>query len=99
MASGVWLFRCNPLDVSAVDLPQSSLQRSAEALLLDVGELFAVFDRFVTGAVQMTAEDQVEEGERGEVLDPANPQNFFVADVFPVIIFAALCNWITFNLF
>ena len=37
--------------MSAVDLPQSSLQRSAEALLLDVGELFAVFDRFVTGAV------------------------------------------------
>jgi hypothetical protein len=83
--------------VSAVDLPEATLQRSAEALLFDVGELFAVFDYFITFTVQVTAEDQVVEGERCKVLNPADPPDLFVADVLPVIIFAALLNLIIFN--
>ncbi len=73
-----------------MDLPQTSLQRSAEALLFDVGELFAVFNYFIACTVQVTAEDKVVEGERGKVLNPANPPNLFVTDVLPVIIFSAL---------
>ena len=40
--------------------------------------------------VQVTAEEQVVEGERGKELNPdhADPPDLFVADVFPVIIFA-----------
>jgi hypothetical protein len=66
------------------------LKWSAEALLFDVGELFAVFDYFIACTVQVAAKDQVVEGERGKVLNPTDPPDLFVADVFPVIIFAAL---------
>jgi hypothetical protein len=84
-------FSGHSLDVEAVNLPQTALQRSAEELLVDAGECFVVFDEFVALTIQVTAEDRVVESEGGQMLDPADPPHFLVTNVLPVVIFAALC--------
>ena len=77
----------------------AAFERSAEVLLFDFGESFVVFDDFVALAVQLAAEDQVVERVREQVLAEQDPHDLTFADVFPVIIFAALLNGITFYSF
>ena len=48
---------------------EASFERSAEVLLFDFGESFVVLDDFVALPVQLTAEDQVVERVREQVLD------------------------------
>ena len=86
-------------NVRTVKAPNTGAQRRAEVLLFDFGESFVVSDDFVALAVQLAAEDQVVERVREQVLAEQDPHDLTFADVFPVIIFAALCNWITFNSF